>query len=562
VKVLALSITGALSIVSGAATHAHAQVARYCDGATIPYGLKAGIDSGSEYRLDPVDRAADGHQVRYDNMQNNRRYFVANQYVKGVELATNNFVLESGYDFLTIGTEQFSGTAPWSTRQFYTTYSFQANPLLINFKTDESVTRTGFVLNSVRPICGTNGYNGDATPSLPAFASVDGVVLGGNDVVHMSFPANFFNHATIALWVPSAQDADLDILAACGRRPSLADHDLSSRTGGNIEFVHINNYCAGAWHVAVHSYNNASKSGRATFRLLYSQHYAAQDVKKTVGWKPVSTDPAQIAVEQAQIAGYLSRRAADIFGASDGQVLMSYKLFQVPGGDQTNPWSETWTCGGAACDVRMMPPGGAGGGQGHFASGRMWLGNDYWGNEVSAGGFLHEWGHSHLGLGVHDTLSGWDGYAYDSPIINKPWFFPRTAAAGDDEIADTIYDSCGHSVMSNGWLPRVRTFCQAHNHQRNQRYVQQGNEGNIMMNDGSWDEASPAGTEAYSLAISLDGFAQSYTPVEHSEAWTATSDYGVAYARGIFLYNPSTYTDDTFDFQAFVGFFGFPNAAP
>jgi hypothetical protein len=541
---------------------AEAQVAKYCDNVAIPYGLQAGLDEASELRLDPVSRAADGWAVRYDNMQHHRRYFVANQHVKGVELTTSAFDLEPGYDTLTIGGETFSGVAPWSTRQFHTTYSFQASPLQILFKTDSSVTRPGFRLDTVRPICGTNGYNGDATTVLPAFTSVDGVLLGANDVVHVAFPPNHAEHATIALWVPSAQDADIDVLAACGRRPSIYDYDVASRSGGNVEFAHISSYCSGNWHVAIHSYGTPGRSGRATFRLMYSQHKASQDVTKTVGWRPVGRTPTAIFAEQNVLTGYLSRRAADIYAATDGQVLMSYKLYQVPGAESDKPWSETWKCAGLPCDVRMLPPGVPGGGQGQFSTGRMWLGHGYWGNENSAGGFLHEWGHSHLGLGAIDAVSGWDGYAVDDARINRGWLFPLTPAPGDDEIGNTIYNACGHSAMSNGWLPRVRHLCQAHNHLHNQRYVNQGDESRILMFDGTWDDASPAGTEPYSLPISLDGYDQAESPVERSSVWTANSDWEVAYQRGIFLYSAPVYTDDPYDFAEFVGIPGFPRAAP
>ena len=54
-KVLAITT---FSLLSTAA--AHAQVAKYCDGATIPYGLKAGIDSvhGVEATIDALARLA------------------------------------------------------------------------------------------------------------------------------------------------------------------------------------------------------------------------------------------------------------------------------------------------------------------------------------------------------------------------------------------------------------------------------------------------------------------------------------------------------------------------
>ena len=353
---------------------AAAQVAVECSGATwtpTEYTLRIGLDGGSQYPLDPVVGGLSYR--RYDNMIKHTRKFVANKYVNAASFYFSTFDTETNYDKLTIS-GLCSGT---SCSPFYTLtgtlaagardlsyagggQSLTSSPLRLQFVSDVSVTRRGIDLSSTSVRCFGSGISNDLVQTAAPGDTIDGVVLGANDIVYVGLPggATPGMHQTVTMWSSDAS-TDLDLLLACNRRPTVTDFDVASRTTGNAEFVEFSDatrVCAGTWFLGVHSYPTYGKDGRGAFHLLYSRHKAAQHIRLTAGFDTAACADGGFKPEFSQRAlarAYLTSASAAIFGATDGQVFVDWDLYNATTADDNDPLGPTWMCGGAQCNVRL-----------------------------------------------------------------------------------------------------------------------------------------------------------------------------------------------------------------
>ncbi len=547
-----LSAAAATSVASRATADSHfAPMTCSQLGQLQAYDWKVGIDDTSDVPVDPVGRQ------RYDNQQSHTRYLLTNQNVTWLATSFSSFDTEANFDKLAFGgiatPSVLTGALGTPMSTFYSRLgSFQASPLSMQFTSDYSVTHRGFDLSALTVGC--SGSSSSAITSFPpGHGRIDGVLLGKNDVVYTSFTTDSTDaHYSLAMWSPStAGGQDFDVYAACGRRPSATDYDLVSNAGpsrGNSEFIHIDpaiHPCASTWQVAVLSYGNAGASGQGYFHLLWSKHRPSQDARYTVG----ITNPT--AADLATAESYLSDSAKMIFGATNGQVLLTYDIYNVPGANQKACRDDaSWVCNGAHCNVCMRSAGSGGGGSGW--ADRIDMPWDTW-HSGHPGSFAHEFGHAHLGLGD-------DYVGISDSRVQLPTSFPtRPCMVGADcpgvygnqctgvdlfegtsgTCTGVFFNSCGHSMMANSYLES--DYCTTFNHFYDARYVQQGYETNVF----TWPTDA---TLAYDQPLSLAGSAQSYVPRSHSTYWSDKSDYQTGIANGVLLYEPGG-SPDPYRFQ-------------
>jgi hypothetical protein len=535
------------------------------------YRLEIGIDDGSMYPLDPVV----GHLPyrRYDNMQKHTRKLVANKFVEAVSLRFATFETEAGWDRLTIAGAPCSGA---SCKTYHTLsgspgladrtvdyaplgQSLQSAPLRLSFVSDATVTGKGIDVSSLAVRCMPAGVSNDLAHTLAPGETVDGVLLGGDDIVYVNLPGGLQPgfHQSVVLWGGDAT-TDVDLLLACGRRPTATDFDLASRTGKNQEYLEWNDgtrgACTAGWHLGIHSYPGAGKDGKGSFSLLFSRHRASQHLRLRAGFTTTSCGDG-IKPEFAQRAAaraYLASASALIFGATDGQVFVDWELYHATGADNWQPLGDTWSCGGAPCNVRLAEC--FSGGQAYPLSDRLWIGAQWHGGD--GGTMIHEFGHAHLGLGsTGHWPHGEDGYwaPLDFPGTILPAGFPSGRR-------DFIYNVCGHSAMSNGYLdPTARKYCTSHNHMRNQRYVQVGWETNVLTSNGLLDSEPGASATGYAEPIGVTGTSNEWTPALHSTRWSGVSDWQVGMHHGVLWMEPDG-SDDPYEFADFdaAGTPGFP----
>lgn len=527
-----------------------------------PYQLKIGVDTGSDYPLDPLVGGL-AHR-RYDNTQRHTRKFVANRWVNQVSFSFTSIDLESGYDRFKIQdvcgsggcsiNHDLTGTPPLTNRDVDLSpwgRSLQSDPVRLEFTADSSITRKGVAIDSVLVRCSSGVYN-DMTHTLTPGDTVDGVLLGSDDIVYMALPGGSTPgfHQTLAMWAPGA-DADFDVLVRCGAPPTAGLYDFASRTTSNQEFIHFsdaNRTCSSQWYVGVHAYPSSGKTNRGFFRMLYSRHRATEHLVYKAAIRPYSCPDSGIFVTDVYrqlAADWLKRSAAEIFGATDGQTFIDFELYTLYDASVTNAWDPSWSCGGTACNVRMMPCTFPSGGQAYGSSDTLWVGWNFWNQGANSPGWiLHEFGHAHYGLGTYVPGNG-DGYW---SISDSRTQLPSNFPTADRNL---LYNSCGHSTMSNGYVETTaHKYCTGYNHARNPRYVKQGWETNILTDNGKYSAEAGSSANAYVWPISVTGYAQSYTPAEHSSVWSDRSDFRIAIDNGKLWMEP-TGTDDPYPFLDF-----------
>ena len=569
-----IGLAVAAAVIFWLVPSAHAQTPVACNPSTwtrTPYALKIGVDDSSDYPLEPV-RGGLPYR-RYGNQQKHTRKLVANRYVNQVSFAFNTLELENGYDFFKISGAPCSGA---SCNSYYsltgapglasrdvnygatTAESLQSTPVRLDFNSDYSVSAKGVAIPDVAVKCMPGGIGNDLTHTLTAGDTVDGLLLGGDDIVYLSLPGGSTPgfHQTLAMWAPPGTDGDFDLLVRCGARPTASLYDFASRTNGNDEFVHFSDAdrtCSSNWYVGVHAYNSSGKANRGAFHMLYSKHRTTEHLTWKVGIHPFACGGELVVAdfERQNATAWLHRAAKEIFGASDGQTFIDFELYTNYSADVHDAWSPTWTCGGVACNLRLMPCTYPGGGQSSPLSQQSWLGYNVWNNGAMSGGWLlHEFGHSHYGLGDDGPggHSGWDGYWGIEPGEGPGAILPSDYPTAERRV---LYNACGHSTMSNGnQAETVHKICTAYSHLRDMRYVRKSNETDVLTTNGKFQWEAGAATSAYGSPIGVPGVATSSTPVTHSAGWTDRSDYRVAIENGTLWSEPAG-SDDPYDFMSF-----------
>lgn len=611
-----LGIASALGVLTAAAA-ARAQSAIPCDSVyytPVAYTYQVGVDEASEYDLDPMayySVAASPPPLEYhDNIQHTRK-FVANKYTKEARFYFDDGELEYGYDHLEIvsppavASHHLTGTIPRGFRAIdYGTLapgqSLQSRPVNLKFFSDTSVHRSGVKIAGAQVRCQAGGASNNTPTALTSGDSVDGVLLGTGDVVYLSIPGSDIGtttHATVTLW-GNTSGADFDVRIACGRLPASSDY--GSALSGSQEQLHISpsttGSCGSTWYVAVYSYSGAGK-----FRLHYGGHRAAQDITLRAGFDPSWVcplvrdtnadgilDAPAIGVSNSPAArlddarAYLRKASAAIFGATDGQVRINWDIYYVtsigdgdlptpPAGRSSLLSDDIWKCGSQPCNLRLascITGGGQTGGTDKF-----WIGdwhphpapNTRFNTVQDGTSILHEFGHAHLGLVAPAAGSTFDGYAYP---LSESWAQVPSSwpGAAPSVSRDFAYASCGHSVMSDGFLRHsVRHYCTAASHLRNPRYQHVSSPYNILSTNGCFlgEGGCAPTTEAFGRNsdefLRIGGFTNatfsypffpSLSSQGHSNAWSETSDWARGIAIGVLLTEP-TGSDEPYDYLDF-----------
>jgi hypothetical protein len=527
------------------------------------YTLRIGVDGASTYPLDPVIGGL-GYR-RYDNMLKHTRKFIANKFVNAASFNFATIDTEPGYDRFTISGAPCSGG---NCTPIYTlsgalaagnrdlTYagngqSLTSAPLRLQFVSDASITKKGVDISSASVRCFGGGISNDLVETLSPGDTVDGVLLGANDIVYMGLPGGATPgfHQTVALWA-SDPTTDLDLLLACGRRPTMADYDVASRTGGNNEFIEFSDatrVCTGTWFLGVHSYAGSGKDGKGAFHLLYSRHKAAQHIRLKAGFTTKSCTGGLVTdfAQRADAHPYLASASQAIFGATDGQVFVDWDLYNAGSANDDDPLGGTWSCGGSACNLRLDECHG--GGQSFPLADVFWIGNQW--HNLDGGSIIHEFGHAHLGLGAASLWPfGEDGYWF--PLSDPRTILPSGFPTGQRNF---IYNVCGHSAMSNGYLgSTAHKYCTSYDHMRNQRYVAMGWETNVLTTNGQLDLGSGGSGTQYSEPIGVTGYGSDWTPAPHSLLWSGVSDWAIGIHNGVLWYEPDG-SDDPYEFLDYPG---------
>ena len=556
----------------GAAATAEAQTPYRCSSTswtTVPYRLQVGVDARSDYALDPASVAS----PRYDNRIRHRRRVVANRWVDQARIYFDRFETEPNYDYLDVSGGSCTASGCTSVRRMtgipfagsigawtpvlpYAqvsnrawSESLQSSPLRLEFVSDASVTAAGVKVGRIDVQCSPGAYN-DLVEEINPGESVDGLLLANDDIAYFALPGGATPgfHQTVALTAPDA-DADFDVYVRCGAYPTTSLYDFASRSSSNQEFIDISDTarsCSSRWYVGVHSYPTA-RSGRGSFRALFSRHRSTQRLVWRVGML-ANTCAGSTEADRAAAADFLRRSSAEVFGATDGQVFLDWELYTVSGASTTDLFSDSWRCGGAPCNVRLAPCTAGGGGQAWRGGDRLWLGYAAWRNGGTA--LLHEFGHAHLNIEDYYYFLSEGGVTTSTMIL--PASFPTARR-------DLVHNGCGHSTMANGFLPSTtHSFCTAYNHLYDTRYVQIGMETNVLLADGQMSATPGASTVGFTGAIGDTRYGMSYTPVPHPTFFDARSDFRVGIDRGVLWMEPEGSGDpyDYLDFRAA----GFPGA--
>lgn len=254
----------------------------------------------------------------YINNIYHKRWMVGNSYVSRADVRFDAFVTETNFDFFTYNRVGFGGinltgviAAPFWTSSTFNGASLQATPLYMIFKTDYSVTRTGFSIGAAR-VCCTTPLNNDVSP-LNENDRFYGVLLGNNDVVYMKYYPPADRDATVALW---GTGPDIDLYVRCDALPTPTQWDYRGFSWNAQEFVHVPaNQCPAGHplYVAAHALN---VSGPQVFNLAVHAHHPAHHI---AGYIAKTTYNADLGTLNSW-KGRLNDGARRFFGLTEGSI--------------------------------------------------------------------------------------------------------------------------------------------------------------------------------------------------------------------------------------------------
>src|SRR5205085_574474 len=101
----------------------------------------------------------------------------------------------------------------------------------------------------------------------------------------------------------------------------------------------------------------AGMANKGFFRMLYSRHRSTEHLSYRAAIRPYACAGELFVIDiYRQLAKeMLERSAAEIFGATDGQTFVDFELYTLPDANVNLPFDPSWNCGGAPCNVRLMP---------------------------------------------------------------------------------------------------------------------------------------------------------------------------------------------------------------
>jgi hypothetical protein len=194
------------------------------------------------------------------------------------------------------------------------------------FKTDYSVTNTGFSIGRARVCCSSTPNNN----TIPIFENdrFQGILLGTNDVVYMRYYPPENRDVTIALW---GTGPDVDLYARCGAMPTPTQWDFRGFSGDAQEFIHIiENQCTGGIpiYIAAHAYYII---GPQTFNLAVHHHDPGYHILGAVA-KTMYNASAQ---DMDTWRNTLQLGARRFFGMTEGSIYMTTVDVRNNTGDAT-----------------------------------------------------------------------------------------------------------------------------------------------------------------------------------------------------------------------------------
>lgn len=402
---------------------------------------------------DPACSSTPGNPCpHYINNLSNTRYLVANKWVGYIGLRVAFFQTESSFDYLKwslFGYDPSSasgsvggGSVLWAN----TGASFGSTRMQLDFLTDRSVTMQGVYLDQIEACTYRTAIDTAASNGLPINYRVHGILMGSDDVIYFSFPANAIYHYSIAMWndMPGMPDPDFNLYARCNAVPTESQYGWRGASAYGQEFIDVTG-CTGTVHVAVHA-----RIYGGPFSIVRGLHRpnAHQTLRAGTNF---NASTAQLQT----FADTLRRGVRHFFGATEGERYYGdVHLYDSQACGSSS-------CGGAACNVCFRNDAGR---SNASCDGRVDLYSDAW-NSPEA--FSHELGH----------------YALCIP----------------DEYGASGIPACGHSIMASPYGTN-NNLCVSLDHAKDSRTT----EGAPA--SSAWNLAYSAGRVISSYNVTLDNY--------------------------------------------------------
>jgi hypothetical protein len=277
----------------------------------------------------------------YINNLDHHRFFVANHWVTYVGFRLKTFKTEANFDFISWGLEgtalsSKSGTGVANTILSVTTMaSFGSKRALLNFKTDSNVTYPGFTFDQLGVCTSRTSLDTAAPATLSLKRRYQGVLLGTDDTVYLSFPASARYHYPIALWRDAGSaGTDFDLYARCGAKPTKTQYDAASTSADDQEFIDVGN-CTGTAYVAVYAYSASAPGAFNLARGIHTHHVPLR----------VGTASLLSATQMTGLGINMTTAARYYYGHTEGERMVT----QI---DLYNSAScSAGSCGGSNCDI-------------------------------------------------------------------------------------------------------------------------------------------------------------------------------------------------------------------
>src|SRR5205085_8594190 len=144
---------------------------------------------------------------------------------------------------------------------------------------DYSVTQRGVNLSATKVRCGTSGNN--SVSLLQPGESVDGVLLGSQDVVYFRLPTGPGSTDVYGVTMRGLGGAgtDFDLIAKCGTTLTASNTEPGGQSGTSHEVLDLPDTCTSGWLVGVHAW-----SGSGVFKMHVARRRSSEhDVRLTVG---------------------------------------------------------------------------------------------------------------------------------------------------------------------------------------------------------------------------------------------------------------------------------------
>ncbi len=279
-----------------------------------------------------LPRDPNGPANSYINNLNVYNAYTASEYVTHMVFQFDEFELETGWDFLTIGNySNPNGTGvrhtglisgPWYDGYAYghngvPVDTLQHNPIITRLTADISNTAggnyQGYRIGGVT-VCTNPAQSMGKLPlrSVDNGARTTGLLLGTHDVVYITKdgPPPGYNTNAVVWSKPFANSSqpDVDLYARCNALPTASVYDYRAASGWGDEFLSLPG-CPfpSKWYFAVHSYGGA---GMFAFTATYG--WPVETLSLGLGFSP-SPDELQ----QIQARAY--EFATEWYGITEGQ---------------------------------------------------------------------------------------------------------------------------------------------------------------------------------------------------------------------------------------------------